>query len=133
MSIIPGLREFLLGDSAISAVIGARVYPVDLPQNATFPAVRVSHVSDSRVVSSRRDLGLASPRIQIDAFGASYKAAADLAQLILRRLSGYRGRMGSREVQGVFPDTVRDGFEAEAKLYFVGRDYFIHFTDDLTA
>jgi hypothetical protein len=139
MTIGPGLKVFLLADSAISTRIGGnRIYPVEIPQKPTLPLIRYTHVSGSRVVSTTADLGLSSPRMQIDAWAATYKEAAELADLILKRLSAFQGYFNedtsppSVYVQGVFMDQERDGFEPETKLYFFSRDYFIHYEDPLT-
>lgn len=134
----PGLRAFLLADSAISTRVGGnRIHPVQIPQNPTLPLIRYTHISGSRVVSTTADLALSQPRIQIDAFARTYKEAAELADLILARLSAYRGYFNEDTtppgafVQGAFMDNERDGFEPESKLYFFSRDYFIHFEDSL--
>lgn len=134
----PGLHTFLLADSNISTRVGGeRIYPVEIPQKPTFPLIRYSHISGSRVVSTTADLGLSSPRIQIDAWARTYKEAAELADLILARLSAHQGYFKedatpqSVFVQGAFMDNERDGFEPETKAYFFSRDYFIHFEDAL--
>lgn len=132
MAIGASLREFLLADSAIAAVVGTRVYPVMLPQKPVLPAVRYTTISSSRVVSSQRDLALAAPRIQVDVFASTFAAADNLAQLILRRLSAARGRFGSAPVQGAFFESERTGYEPESELYFVSRDYFVWFEDPLS-
>lgn len=139
MTIGPGLGIFLLADPAIAALVGAgnsaRIYPVQLPQQHLGDSIRFTTISGSRVVSSRFDLGLSSPRIQIDAWSTTYKGAAVLADLILKRLSAYRGYFvapATTFVQGAFFDNERDGYEPESKLYFFSRDYFIHFEDPLS-
>lgn len=137
MTIGASLRSFLLDDNAISMLVGGnRIYPVNLPQNTKALSLRYSHISGERVVSSRRDLGLASPRIQIDAWGPTYEGVANLADKVLARLSAYQGYLDqssppSTFCQGAFFESERTGFEAESKLYFFSRDYFIWFEDAL--
>jgi hypothetical protein len=73
--------------------------------------------------------GLARPRYQIDAYAPKADDANALADLVKARLDGYRGPMGAITVQGVFFETERDDYQADAKLYRASRDYFIWFEE----
>jgi hypothetical protein len=130
MEIGEGLRTFLLVDPGIAAVVGTRVYPVVLPQGLAQPAIRLTLISGQRVHASPQGGSMLSgPRIQLDAWAPSYASAYALAELIRKRINGYRGLMDAVPVQGVFFADERDGFDAESKLYFVSRDYFVFFEE----
>lgn len=133
MTINAGLRAFLGADSAISAIIGAmpntRVYPVRLPQNPTLPAITYFRVSGQRVHASSGALGLSGPRMQIDCWATKYEDAHALAELVRKRIDGYRGPMGSETVQGVFFESERDLYEPEPDQHRVSRDYFVWFSE----
>jgi Protein of unknown function (DUF3168) len=122
----PALRTFLLADAAIAAAVGGpRVFPVVLPQGerrASLVYTRISDVGDHHMGGPS---GLARPRYQIDAYAALQDDADSLARLVKDRLDGFRGLMGSVQVQGAFLDSLRDEYEQEAELFRTSVDYII--------
>jgi hypothetical protein len=126
----PALREFLLGDAAITTVVGTRVFPIKIPQGVTAASIVYTRISGDGDYTMQGPSGFVSPRIQIDAWAGSADAAANLANLVKDRLDGYRGVMGSGggaiTVHGVFIADQREDYDDAAQLHRSGRDYFIH-------
>lgn len=136
----PGMRSFLLADSAISAkVAGARIYPDKMPEGVNDISVVYNRISGrSGHHMGGRD-GLAFARIQIDAWapdkgddlGADQALA--LADLIKDRIDGYSGVMGTGgdvvTVQGVFVLDEKEMFDASSKLHGMSRDYLFVFVE----
>lgn len=132
MEISEALRTFLLSDSNIAAAVAARVYPVQLPQNTTLDSIRYAIISGNRSHASPQGaIGLSGPRVQIDAVSQGFDTAYSLAELIRKRIDGYRGLMGTVKVQGVFFDSERTDFEPEPKLHVFSRDFFIWFEEEI--
>ena len=127
-----GLYAFLTGDAAIGALIGTRMYPGNWPQKPTFPAIRYFVAGGERPHSTQGALGHAKPRFQIDCAGKDALKAWELADLVRKKIDGYRGPMGDIEVQGVFMETERELFEPEPSPGYnvVSRDYFIWYRED---
>lgn len=71
----------LTGYAALSALIGARVYPGQLPQRPTLPAICYARVSTTAVQT--RDnagrAGLERPRYQFDCWATTRKEARQVA------------------------------------------------------
>lgn len=137
MSINSGLRTLLLADSNIASVVDTRVYPVQLPQNPTLPAVTYLAVSGNREVSNSGAQDYGYKRFQIDAWALTQAAALALADLITTRLVGYSGTFDddnspatSWTIQGAFFAGEREFYESEPKQYRVSRDYMIWFDGD---
>lgn len=133
MNLIHALRAFILADTAIAALVGTRMYPIQLPQNPTLPAIRFFRASGTRPQSTTGPLGQSNPRFQIDSYAISFEAANNLSELIRKRLDGYRGPAGSEDdfIQGAFFETERDFWEAEPLpgMYVASRDYMIWFRE----
>lgn len=132
-----GLRALVLGESAITAIIGSgaasRMYPVVLKQGVKDPSIvyqRISGVGDHHMQGAS---GLAQSRIQIDCWAASIDTATTLANLVKERIDGFRGSVqwdenspgNAIEFQGIFFDSEREGWDNEAGLYRVSRDYAV--------
>lgn len=127
------LVAFILADAGIVNIIGARIFPLKMPQSVDQPSIvytRVSGLSGHHMAG--RD-GLARTRIQVDCWSKSADASSALANLVKDRLDGYRGVMGSGplavDVQGVFFSDERESFDDAVKMYNTGRDYFINFAE----
>jgi hypothetical protein len=126
----PALRAFLLADAAIStAVGGTRIYPTVLKQGIRDPSIVYNRITGLGNWTTTGPSGLTRPRFQIDCYATTSDQAEALADLVKARLDGYRGLMGSVMVQGVFFDTERDDYQADAELYRTSRDYFIWFEE----
>lgn len=101
------LRARLIADAAITAAIGTRVYPRNIPQDKPYPAVRYfvpTEIAD-RVLAGMT--GRFTARVQFDVLGPSYSAAWNIARCIQKALE----QPGAFEgVQFGYSDaTIRDG------------------------
>ena len=68
----PALRELLLDNSALSAMVGgSRIYPGQLPQGETATSIVYNQVSDVGSYTLDGPSGLAQQRFQIDAWSQS--------------------------------------------------------------
>jgi Protein of unknown function (DUF3168) len=66
------IRTRLINDPAVSALVGTRIYPDQLPQAPTYPAlvyIRASCLPDG--LTQDAHVGPARPRIQIDSWSES--------------------------------------------------------------
>ncbi len=91
MTIMSALRSHLLGDTAIAALVGARAYPLRLPQKAVMPSIVLTEVSSVRSKHLRGADALATERYQVDAWAGTFDAATALGALCRQRLNGYAG------------------------------------------
>lgn len=87
------LRTKLLSYAGVTALVGQRMYPDALLQNATLPAIVYSKISTQREHSLSDVTRLAHSRIQIDCYASSRDSANDVAHAI--RSSGICSFQGS--------------------------------------
>jgi hypothetical protein len=116
----------------VAALIGNRCYPLVLPQNCIYPAVRLQRISTPR--SQYRDLdgkaGYASPRFQVDAYGVSHASVLAVAQAIYGLLEGYTGTVNGFRIDAVSTEDQASDLEEGAgpngqHLYRVRLDVFV--------
>lgn len=133
-----GLRAYLLADGAISSAVGgARIYPIKLPQGQTLASIVYTRISGQGDHHMQGPSGLSRPRIQIDCYSLSLDTAAALANLVKERIDGFRGAMlwgenspaEAIQVQGIFFDSERETYDAVTNLYGVSRDYFVWYEE----
>jgi hypothetical protein len=80
------LIQELLYDASIIALVGARVYPCDLPQGAPLPALTVLEVSGAPLMADDGNVGIENGRMQIDCRSFSYADSKDLAVVVKNSL-----------------------------------------------
>lgn len=60
------LRARIVADAGVAAIVGTRVYPVIVPQDAASPWVRMQVISDPRRGHLKGDNAMRRSRVQID-------------------------------------------------------------------
>jgi len=125
-----GLFAFLSADPGVSALVTAdgtvRIFPIKLPQGEKRASVVYTRISGQSEYTMQGADALARSRMQIDAWAPTAPAASDLANKVKDAINGYRGAMGSVNVQGVFMDNERESYDDVVQLFGVSRDYFLH-------
>lgn len=111
------LATWLEGRPAVSAIVGARIYFVRLPDKATLPAITIQRVSGARLTAHSGRTKHASPIFQVNCWGKTYKAAKELAKVLQQELEGFKGTMGSTDVQATMLIGDRDDFHPEVDDY----------------
>lgn len=116
----------LTGHAGLSALIGTRVHPGQLPQRTTLPAVTYRRVTTLRV-STRDGAGkalLARPRFQFDCWATTYIAARAVATQLLDALTDFPQASNPR-VDVALPSNDFDDYEPDPERYRVILDAFI--------
>jgi hypothetical protein len=120
-----GLFALLKADAAISALVGARVYPRRLPDGCVVPALTYSNVGGPRDGTHGGDAGLPRQRFQINCYADDYLTAKKVAKAVSDKLSGYRGACGTSGTIACDVENGPDGFDDVARRGFVPVDVII--------
>ncbi|MFA5374129.1 MAG: DUF3168 domain-containing protein [Candidatus Omnitrophota bacterium] len=111
MVIETAILKHLLNTSAVTVLVGRRIYYVIAPQNVVKPYIVFSKISAVRVSSHDGPSHLANPRFQFSCFGETYKSMKDMALALQGALEGYTGTLGGAggvPVNGVFYENETD-------------------------
>ena len=127
--ILSSLVAFLLLDGDLSALIGSRVYPEKLPAGSTdnptvMPAVTFQLI-DEPVNTTHDNRQIFKARVQLDAWGGSYKSAHAVADALHQLLHGYRGALGTNDVGSIFRQRRTDDPNPDIGLERVSQDFLI--------
>lgn len=132
MTAAEAVLRHLLTVSAVTALVGSRVYNQLLPQSPTLPAVVVQDISQLEGAHLRGADGVFRTRVQIDVY-AKTKASADAVDEAIHGdgagsgLAFFTGTAGDLQIDVIRPEAKRDGFEpGELRQFRVMRDYFVH-------
>lgn len=91
LDVTQALYALLTADTAVAALVAARVHPGFLPQGATLPAIAQTRISGQDVDTLAGSNGLAHARIQVSCWAATYAGAAALGDAVRLALHGYQG------------------------------------------
>lgn len=136
-----GLYATLAADAGVSALVGARVYPVNVPQSdytdsTKFPCVVYNFDGKERQVRFSGTDTLVSARLSIDCYAKTYAQAQAVAEAVRGVLKDYSGTMvgngspqSSNRVQSIFIESESDAIAPEPGLYVVMQDYLVWYDE----
>jgi len=132
-----GLRNYILSNSAIAAMVSDRVFPVKVKDGVRDDCIVYFRSTELETYNFIAPSGLVTARMQIDSWSQSADRSFRLADLVKEHLGGFSGNMsygGSSPndfvtVQGIFILSGFEDFDQESKLYRTSRDYGIVYED----
>lgn len=134
MTIEEAIRDHLVADAGVDAIVDGRVWQLVLPEHGTLPAVRIQLIDEPRELHLRGIDNARLIRMQADSFvgitGADpYNAAVSLADAVEAALTPEPFTAGSSPgffVMSVKPDDRRPFFEeTPQKLVRMQQDFLI--------
>lgn len=126
---IAELRAYMLSDPTVQGLVGTRIYPSVLPQNALFPSITMQTISAARRPTMRHNDDLPRKRVQIDCWSPRIEEAERVAEAIRELFhyyeSGEIGESPGLYVAAVFAEDERMLYDSEPKLHRVSVDYSV--------
>lgn len=83
------ILDRLLATTAVTDLIGDRIYAMRAPHTAPLPHISYQRIATTRPGSLRGPAGLADPRIQVDSWADTNATAKAIADQVRRALDGY--------------------------------------------
>jgi hypothetical protein len=123
------LRNALVADEQVQALIGGRIYPLRYVGTAAieFPLIIWRRARVLREMAMNGPVGLPRVTVEFYLYGTTYETARDLADKCRRVLDGFAGVLDNTEVrQASLMDEADDLVEiegAESSLYLVRQTY----------
>ena len=88
MGIEAGIYSRLSGSTAITALVGTRVYPQAVPQGASYPNVAFSVVTDEVIHSTPGPTTLRQASLEVDCYSQnSYSTAISISEAVIKQLN----------------------------------------------
>lgn len=115
--IVTSLYNYLSNTAGITALVSTRIYPVVLPQNATYPAITYQVIS-TPIIHTVEGCSAPNTNMQIDCWSTNtYLEAHQVADAVETALDNYSGTWNSADVvsaclltgrQDLYEDNVSD-------------------------
>lgn len=119
------LRSRLATFSGLTALVGTRIYPLIMPQDAAFPAVTYQKISGPRVHAKEGPLGEAYPRFQVSVWAKEFGDSRRVSEQVRLALDGWRGTVAGVTVRDSALANETDLYESDTATYHTALDFII--------
>lgn len=115
------IKTKILADTSITSIIGARLYPLRVPELSPFPCLTYQTVSNVPYNSKTNFKGYKA-RVQINVFTNTYKSCVDLSKLIVDCLADVK----SETIGTLFVHSIRLENTNDQEEDFANGDGLVH-------
>lgn len=119
------ITSLLTGNAAVNILIGMRLYPVKIPQDAALPAVAYQLISAGREYTQDGPSSLARPVIGFTIDSRSIDEARTVGAAIRTALNGYHGTIGTVKIGFISLQNEFEGYNLGSDINIVRQDYQI--------
>jgi len=109
----------------------SRIYPLVLPQKATFPAVTYQKIAGTFEHSMGGDSGFAYPDYQIVCYAKTYTEVKETAKTLRLSLQNLRIMIDDIYIQAVLIENEIDDYEEDTEIYSVILELRVFFQDQI--
>lgn len=85
--------------AGITSLIDKKVYPTNLPQNITLPAVTFQLLAEDEIETLQTPATMRTAAVQFDCYAATQAAADAVAEAIRTALKNYSGTAASTDIE----------------------------------
>lgn len=117
------IYSILTGDAGVSALISTRCYPVQSPQNPTYPMIVYTPTSGEYIESLSTSTTIRREFFEVLCAATSYSAVAALAELVITALNRYHGTASSITVEDVFLSGKACNYDDTLGVYIMSLDF----------
>jgi hypothetical protein len=104
------VRNALVTTTAVSSLVGTRIYPVLAPTTAALPFAVYRRSSIQRQQTLAGPLGLPTVNMEMQIYATTYEGAREVADTFRSVLDGYGGTLNNVEVQNASLEQESDDF-----------------------
>lgn len=115
MMIEEALYSKLTGTATLTAIVGSRIYSGIIPQGTAMPCLVFNPISTQKAhgmeITGKQGLYMAT--FQFDIVTTTAKQAAQIQEVLVDTLEGFRGSVSGFNIQKILLADVRSGYEAD--------------------
>lgn len=122
-----GIYSRLTAHAGTSALVSTRVYPVQAPQNPTYPYIVYTRTDTSPVSSLIEDTTLNSSFVSIDCFASSFSGVKSLSLQVISALKRYHGTSGGVVIEDAFLRGESHGYDPDLDIYQIALSFEVFY------
>jgi hypothetical protein len=101
----------LSNDGTVSGLVAARIYPMVVPRNASYPAITYQQTAGDREHTMAGPIGMVDSRFVINCWATTYNGARALSDAVRIALDGNSTDVGSQALYVIFLENETDTVE----------------------
>lgn len=125
------IRDKLLNDANVSALVGTRIYSSELPQKPTYPALIYERVDSERDFTMEGPSGFVESTFQIRVYAESYQEAKDLSNKTRQALNGLSEIVLGVRIHAIFLQSDSDEFDDDLEINSAILDFTVNHDETL--
>lgn len=128
MSAEAAVYALLSAAPAITALVGTRIYPGQVPEGQPLPALAIEHISSVRLgrIDAQAPTHPTQTRVQVNVVAATYPGVKALRDAVTAALQYQRGSLGGGTVIAILPDVAGPDLSVPAlNLYHQPLDFLV--------
>lgn len=102
------IRQLLIDDSAVSAMIDTRVFDSIIPQGQPYPAIAYQRVTTQRLYTQDGESNFYQASLQLTCLAAGKALVEQLVAAVTAVLTGFAGIVGGFTIHSIFIDDESD-------------------------
>jgi len=114
------LRALLMQASAVTTLVGARCYPLELPQDCLLPGLVTEHIStvSNKPVNPSTSSRTETTRVSVHVIATDYPTVQTLLPLIRSACHGFRGLVSGVQVGHVSAELIGPALRDDDQALF---------------
>lgn len=126
------INTLLNAASGVTALVGARIYPLQLPQDSVLPALVYEHVVSTELttIDAASAYALMQARIEVTVLAKDYATQKTLIEEVRKALNYQRGVVAGVSVASIVRDTLGpDLRDDDLQVYSQAIDFHVTFKE----
>lgn len=124
------IYNILTNTSAVTDIVGVKIYPEIAPQNEAQPYLVYSVVGNSPTDTKEDNGNVDEAAIEVYCFNTTYSTAIDLGVAVRAALERKNGTFGGVEIQSINYTNEQMDVNPERKIWVAIQDYKIRITNN---
>jgi len=112
MSLDTGIRSLLSADATVAGLVGTRIYPTEIPEGNSWPAILYRRPETSRDATFDT-AGTPKATLQVSCFASTAADSIALANAVMNVLADYRGAAADVNILDCLFLDEQDGWDYE--------------------
>ena len=113
----------MLATSALTNLVGQRIYYSNAPQHVDKPYIVFFKISGKRDQTQTAAMAFCNASIQFSVFAETYTSAKAVAAQIQALFQSYSGTLSSTHINAAFYDNETDFYEQDTQLHHIALDF----------
>lgn len=117
MGLESSIYTYLAANGGVGAIAGDRIYPMNIPQDITLPAIAYQRVSGDELQEHTGTSRLNTGRVQFTCTATTYSEAVSLSEAVADCFNSNRYTMGDVFVNWAYVENKLDGWGPQREIY----------------